>query len=1042
MKKKLLFLSLFLSLFQLIIVAGGNKRQIEKTDYVQIILYGQSLGMGWECPRAITTEALAGNYMIGDNVLMKYNNGQAALNPLTATLWSQGGEQPVVSCMNVFSKMYRDNVDATQKFIAMTGGEGGQTIERLSKECTNSGFYYTFTNILDKTTEALSSTQSTVSCPAIIYMQGEYNCNNSSWYGGRGMTPGSDGTINKDVYKALLLKLKNNMQSDIMAKYGQSQKPLFFIYQTSGNYIKDKDMPITMAQLEFANENEDVVLLNPHYAMPDYNGGHLSTNGYRWYGETMGRIIYDELVDNKSYETLHPENFVVADSSVTIDYHVPALPLIFDTWTTPRVSNYGFCVYKNNNPVSIKKVEIQENKVVIACNDTLLGTIEVVYAGSTTSGSGNLRDSSTKTSMYSYFDDSSDSKKESYTPRTSDGVLLYNKPYPLENWSVGFYHKTDIAEPGTETELSVVHSATDNLSQEIATQIGQGNASNIKFLSVLGTADLSYADCRSIVTTFPNLVGLDVSAVRFSGNIIPANAFSQLSASDIKLPVAIGSIGVSAFADCKNLKSLILYGASVSDGAFTGCSNLEAVYFNVVELPANTGASAFVNNLKVFVPYGKASSYASLSNVVVQDGTLSNPYKIGSANDLDAMRLYNLQYEANAELSGDVDLADWIEDNASKDIRTNGWQPIESISGTVDGKGYFVKNLWINRPSANDVGLFGILKGNTSNACTLKNLGIRIADGMSIVGNQQVGGVAGSTSDKVRIEQVCVGGSIHGEKSVGGIIGSDYAETTIKQCYTNGRVVANGDASGGLVGVHYSGNLKLTIDMCYSASSITASSTGGSCAGLVGGVSHSASVTPTVTLLDVRNSVAVNPSVDGKTVGRITGWERTASASAYTNNYAYAAMTLNGSVASGSNGGTKSGLDKSAEELKQQDTYSTWNFSDVWKMGNLKYQLPILKSVNSDGQPNTALSYLGASSGIGRSDEIIKISIYPNPTDGIVYIKDKKEVNSLVHLYDNAGRLLMKSRQNAVDLSSFDDGVYLLKTENSVFRIIKRISSK
>ena len=53
-------------------------------------------------------------------------------------------------------------------------------------------------------------------------------------------------------------------------------------------------MPIVMSQIELAEENSDVVLLNPHYAMPDYDGGHLSTNGYRWYGELMSKSLIDD----------------------------------------------------------------------------------------------------------------------------------------------------------------------------------------------------------------------------------------------------------------------------------------------------------------------------------------------------------------------------------------------------------------------------------------------------------------------------------------------------------------------------------------------------------------------------------------------------------------------------------------------------------------------------------------------------------------------------------------------------------------------------
>lgn len=437
-------LKLSIACLFLVLIQFSFSQNVENTDYIQILIYGQSLGMGWQAPCAITTVPIVGNYMLGDSPLIMYNNQQTVLTPLVATVWKNGGEQPIVSCVNVFSDLYRKNVNANTKFIAMTGGEGGQTIERLSKECTNSGYYqYGFTRILNNTISALPA-GTKVSCPAIIYMQGEYNCY-APWAAGQGMTPGTNGTLDKNEFKRLLLQLKNNMQADIMAKYGQTKKPVFFIYQSSGYPILTKEMPIDMAQFEFAEENDDVIMVNPHYALPDYSGIHLSSNGSRWFGEKTGKIMYDYLVDRKSYEPIHPTNFSVVGTKLAISYYVPVPPLVLDTWTTGFVPNYGFAIYKDNVAVSIKSVQISNaNQVVLTCNSDLSGgSVEVVYAGTPTWGTGNVCDSYSCTSKYTYFDDSADSLKEGYTPTDKYGVKLYGKNYPMQNWSTGFYKKID-----------------------------------------------------------------------------------------------------------------------------------------------------------------------------------------------------------------------------------------------------------------------------------------------------------------------------------------------------------------------------------------------------------------------------------------------------------------------------------------------------------------------------------------------------------------------------------------------------------------------
>jgi hypothetical protein len=430
--------------FILISVQFCYSQNVENTEYVQILVYGQSLGMGWQAPRAITTTPVAGNYMLGDSPIMMYNNNQAVLNPLVATLWSKGGEQPIVSCVNVFADMYRKNVNANAQFIAMTGGQGGRTIELLSKECTNGSqdlYKKSFLRILDNTLASLPIGKK-VSCPAIIYMQGEHNSGAIPQASG-GLLPGTDGTIDKLTYKQLLLQLKNNMQADIMRKYGQSTKPLFFIYQTSGTLIASKEMPIVMAQFEFAQENEDVVMVNPHYASPSYYGVHLSPNGTRMFGEKTGRVLYDCLVNGKRYETVHPTHFSVSGKVLTITYAVQFPPLVLDTWTATIAKNYGFAIYKDNEEVSIKNVKVENgNQIVISCStDLKVGSMEVVYAGNTTRGAGNVCDSYSVPSMYTYYDDTADALKERYTPKDKSGDKLYGKNYPLQNWSTSFYQK-------------------------------------------------------------------------------------------------------------------------------------------------------------------------------------------------------------------------------------------------------------------------------------------------------------------------------------------------------------------------------------------------------------------------------------------------------------------------------------------------------------------------------------------------------------------------------------------------------------------------
>ena len=312
----------------------------------------------------------------------------------------------------------------------------------MSKECTNGTNYYNtqFITTLTRTKATVDNENKTVGCFAILFMQGEYNYAHLE---NGGLSPGTNATDDKDTYKQYLLTLKNNMQADIMAQYGQSKKPLFLLYEVAGSYIKLKNMSINMAQIEFAQENDDVFLLSPTYPVPDYNGGHLSTNGYRWYGEMIAKSLYNIFIKGFAFYSVMPEKFeVIDDKTIRVDFHVPVLPLIFDTYTKETIQDYGFSLFVDDTTTAISSLTIKNNSVIIKTESSLTSKkIELTYAGQDKSGSGNLRDSDTYHSLYNYYDDreTSPSKRENYTPKDKNGNYIYGKPYPMFNWCGNFY---------------------------------------------------------------------------------------------------------------------------------------------------------------------------------------------------------------------------------------------------------------------------------------------------------------------------------------------------------------------------------------------------------------------------------------------------------------------------------------------------------------------------------------------------------------------------------------------------------------------------
>lgn len=451
-------------------------------NYEHFIIYGQSLSTGHQSWPPLSTENVEGNYMIGTQVWSNFGNARLTrLKPLVSKIadsdvtWAKTRsanmccENSLVGAVNHI----RLKTNNTNPFIASSCGFGGTTIEELSKEFYKTSHYAEYTKLLNT---ALPFTQH---CSAIVFMQGEYNYLVPS--GNSGLTEGSRPTNNKNEYKNLLLILKNNMQNDVMLKYSQTDRPLFVVYQAGVQYTKGKELTIGMAQLEASNENEDIICAGPVYPMTD-RGGHLDPNGYRWYGEMLGKAYYQTKYLNKPFVPLQPLEISRTDNpkELKIKFYVPHLPLVLDELIVPKQSNFGFELFHNNVLTTILNVRIEQDAVILTSTTNLTGAIEVAYAGEKFAGNGNLRDSDPYQAFFNYLDldkkngdnsfvfdrDASETTlRPDYEPKDQDGII-YDKPYPLYNFSVAFYYKLNAGEPNYVVPIKSTSTNTNTVYNE------------------------------------------------------------------------------------------------------------------------------------------------------------------------------------------------------------------------------------------------------------------------------------------------------------------------------------------------------------------------------------------------------------------------------------------------------------------------------------------------------------------------------------------------------------------------------------------------
>jgi hypothetical protein len=186
-------------------------------------------------------------------------------------------------------------------------------------------------------------------------------------------------------------------------------------------------------------------------------------------------------------------------------------------------------------------------------------------------------------------------------------------------------------------------------------------------------------------------------------------------------------------------------------------------------------------------------------------------------DDLDAIRnslddRYILMNDLDSTTTGYTELAS---PTANKG---KGWEPIgtsdDQFIGSFDGQGYEIRDLFINHPDEDYVGLFG----EVGQEGVTKDIGVV---NVTVIGDCYVGGLVGHSDGTVSNSYST--GSLNGEEHVGGLVGH------------NGGIVSNSYSTGGVTGDSRVGGLvgwnQATLSNSYSSCSVTGNSSVG---GLVG----------------------------------------------------------------------------------------------------------------------------------------------------------------------------------------------------------------
>ncbi|HAD82439.1 MAG: hypothetical protein A2509_08665 [Candidatus Edwardsbacteria bacterium RIFOXYD12_FULL_50_11] len=207
-----------------------------------------------------------------------------------------------------------------------------------------------------------------------------------------------------------------------------------------------------------------------------------------------------------------------------------------------------------------------------------------------------------------------------------------------------------------------------------------------------------------------------------------------------------------------------------------------------------------------------ATAYVIFDATLEGNGTEETPYLIPDYASLKMIGsiIYGYELDKVYRLVADIDASPSATENSDSGfvpIGTNGMPFI----GAFHGGGHVIKNLMINRPATDYVGLFGYISVANIDSLGLSNC--------YVAGNYRVGGLVGYSYQSTVMESYATG-SVMGYFAVGGIVGYN-SYGILSECYATGPVMGSNNYVGGLVGLNYTGS---KVNKCYATGSVLGNS--------------------------------------------------------------------------------------------------------------------------------------------------------------------------------------------------------------------------
>ena len=355
-------------------------------DWTGILGTGQSLSVGAKGDPVLSTNQPSHNLKLSTNDLpwpIDSDNTNLSLVPLVEPIgrlspsypssWPENiaGETPHSAMANEITALVQSRFGHDYVTIHSAVGENGQGMIFLKKNAIQKGINgrsYAAALIETRAIARLAKAAGkTYGVGAIVITHGETDAGN------------------KD-YENELYQLWEDYNTDLRAITGQTQKIPMIVSQQ--NTCADRSAS-TLAQWKISVDHPaDFVCSGPKYQYPSPEGVHLTARGYQMLGEKYGQVYFEKVILGNYWRPLEPVKLKRHGKIITIRYHVPVPPMVWDT--TLEAPHASVAEWKNGkgfevtastgSKVTIASVAILGSNVVVTCASDPGPGAQVSYA--------------------------------------------------------------------------------------------------------------------------------------------------------------------------------------------------------------------------------------------------------------------------------------------------------------------------------------------------------------------------------------------------------------------------------------------------------------------------------------------------------------------------------------------------------------------------------------------------------------------------------------------------------------------------------------